>query len=53
MNWELEKENLEKAILQDKISYEELGKRKNQEQNYLKDERLMNPNTLIKEQVKQ
>lgn len=27
MNWELEKENLEKAILQDKISYEELGKR--------------------------
>ena len=29
MNWELEKENLEKAILQDKISYEELGKRYN------------------------
>lgn len=27
MNWELEKENLEKAILQDKISYEELGRR--------------------------
>lgn len=27
MNWELEKENLEKAILQDRISYEELGRR--------------------------
>lgn len=27
MNWELERENLEKAILQDKISYEELGRR--------------------------
>lgn len=27
MNWELEKENLEKAILQDKISYEELGRK--------------------------
>lgn len=27
MNWELEKENLEKAILQYKISYEELGRK--------------------------
>lgn len=27
MNWKLEKENLEKAILEDKISYEELGRR--------------------------
>lgn len=27
MNWELEKENLQKAILEDKISYEELGRR--------------------------
>lgn len=27
MNWDLEKENLQKAILEDKISYEELGRR--------------------------